>query len=92
VTWPTSIIELETFLAVAELRSFSRAAERLRLTQPAVTGRIKRLEAALGVRLIERTSRRLSLTGDGERSREGAERGPSGVAGAFLRLRCREPW
>ena len=72
--WPASIAELETFLAVAELRSFSRAAEQLCLTQPAVTGRINRLEAALGVRLIERTSRRLSLTGDGEQLQEGADR------------------
>ncbi len=59
--------ELETFLAVAELGSFSRAAEMLGLSQPSVTGRVQRLEGMLGVVLISRTTRRIVLTEAGER-------------------------
>ncbi|WP_428391188.1 LysR family transcriptional regulator [Lichenicoccus sp.] len=71
---PVTISDVETFLAVADLGSFSRAAEQLNVTQPAVTARIARLEAILGVSLIRRTSRRLSLTRQGERLRFGGER------------------
>lgn len=57
--------DLETFLAVAEQRSFSRAAELLHLTQPAVTKRIKRLEATLATLLFDRIGRRVELTQGG---------------------------
>ncbi len=57
--------DLETFIAVAEGSSFSRAAERLNLTQPAVTKRIQRLEASLGTRLLDRIGRRVELTEGG---------------------------
>jgi DNA-binding transcriptional LysR family regulator len=57
--------DLETFLAVAEDRSFSRAAERLHLTQPAVTKRIKRLEESLTTLLFDRIGRRVELTQGG---------------------------
>lgn len=69
-----TITDLETFLAVADLQSFSRAAERLCISQPAVSARINRLEAMLGARLIDRSTRRLSLTTRGEGLRLGAER------------------
>jgi DNA-binding transcriptional LysR family regulator len=59
--------DLETFLTVAELGSFSRAAEMLGLSQPSITGRVKRLEGILGVVLISRTTRRINLTDAGER-------------------------
>lgn len=59
--------ELETFLTVAELGSFSRAAEKLGLSQPSVTGRVQRLERLLGTALISRTTRRIALTDAGER-------------------------
>jgi LysR family carnitine catabolism transcriptional activator len=59
--------ELETFLTVAELGSFSRAAEMLGLSQPSVTSRVQRLEALLGISLISRTTRRIILTDAGER-------------------------
>jgi LysR family carnitine catabolism transcriptional activator len=65
--------ELETFLAVAELQSFGRAAERLRLSQPAVTSRVQRLERVMGVALLSRTTRRVSLTDAGERLRQQAQ-------------------
>ena len=56
---------LEAFVEVAELRSFSRAAERMSLTQPTVSTRIGQLEAQLGVALFERLGRRVALTDAG---------------------------
>lgn len=53
---------LQVFLAVAETGSFSRAAERAFLTQPAISKRIAALEAELGTRLFDRTGRRSQLT------------------------------
>jgi DNA-binding transcriptional LysR family regulator len=57
---------LKTFIAVVELGSFSRAAERLETTAGAVSRRIAALERRLGLRLINRTTRRLGLTEAGE--------------------------
>lgn len=65
--------ELETFLTVAELGSFSLAAKQLHLSQPSVSGRVQRLEYALGAQLLERTTRRVSTTPAGERLRLQAE-------------------
>ncbi len=56
------IAALEVFLAVAETGSFSRAAERAFLTQPAISKRIAALEAELGTRLFDRIGRRIHLT------------------------------
>ena len=57
--------QLETFLAVAEERSFSRAAVRLRRTQPAVSQVIRKLEASVGETLFDRAARDGSLTAAG---------------------------
>ena len=57
--------DLEIFYWVASLGGFRRASERLRTTQPAVSLRIAGLEAKLGVRLIERHPKGLSLTPKG---------------------------
>ena len=57
---------LATFVAVAEHGSFSRAAERLFATQPAVSKRVAALEADLGVALIDRLGRGIRLTEAGE--------------------------
>ena len=57
---------LTAFLAVAESGSFSTAAERLFLTQPAVSKRIAQLEQQLGTRLFDRVGRRIRLTEAGE--------------------------
>lgn len=56
------IAALQAFLAVAESRSFSRAAERIFLTQPAISKRIAALEQSLGTRLFDRIGRRVQLT------------------------------
>ena len=53
---------LQAFLAVAESGSFSRAAEQLHLTQPAVSKRIAALEAQIGARLFDRIGRAIGLT------------------------------
>ena len=57
---------LRAFLLVAESRSFSQAAKRLHLTQPAVSKRIAQLEAQLNVSLFDRIGRRISTTEAGE--------------------------
>ena len=49
--------EIRTFIAVAELGSINAAARQLRLTQPAVTRQIQRLESSLGVTLLDRSAR-----------------------------------
>jgi DNA-binding transcriptional LysR family regulator len=68
------LFQLETFLAVAEERSFSRAAARLHRTQPAVSQAIAKLEAELGEVLLERSSRDGTLTDAGEVLREYAQK------------------
>ena len=60
------LAELQVFLAVAAERSFSRAAERLHRTQPAVSQAIRRLEDELGERLFDRSSKGGRLTEAGE--------------------------
>tara|TARA_B110001454_G_scaffold212011_1_gene228326 strand:+ start:2125 stop:3219 length:1095 start_codon:yes stop_codon:yes gene_type:complete len=64
--------DLQTFLVVADWGSFTRAADHLALTQPAVSNRIRRLEAKLQVRLFRRTSRTVELTPEGSLLREQA--------------------
>ncbi len=59
------LTQLETFLAVAEERSFSRAAVRLNRTQPAVSQVIRKLEASLGETLFDRAARDGSMTAAG---------------------------
>src|SRR6516225_7024731 len=66
--------QLETFLAVAEERSFSRAAARMHRTQPAVSQVIRKLEQAVGEVLFDRAARDGSLTAAGHLLREYALR------------------
>lgn len=57
---------LRTFVTVAEQGTVSRAAQRLRVAQPALSRRISALEASLGLALFDRVRGRLVLTGPGE--------------------------
>ena len=66
--------QLETFLAVAEERSFSRAAVRLHRTQPAVSQVIRKLEESVGETLFDRAARDGSLTAAGVLLRDYAQR------------------
>ena len=63
-----TIRHLRVFVAVCRERGVTRAAQRLHMTQPAVTRAIQELERHYGVRLFERLGRRLSLTACGERA------------------------
>jgi DNA-binding transcriptional LysR family regulator len=75
------LVDLETFLAVAILGSFSAAARQFNITQPSVSGRIQRLEASLGTKLLLRTTRRVELTPRGALLRGEAERTLAGLRG-----------
>ena len=68
------LYQLRTFAAVAEESHLTRAAERLHLSQPAVSGHVKALESELGVRLFERTSTGMALTTAGSELLEHARR------------------
>ena len=57
---------LRAFVTVAETGNFTRAAERLHLTQPAITVQVRRLEESVGKALFERNSQFARLTKDGE--------------------------
>lgn len=61
------IQSLRSFLKVAELGSFTRAAQALSLTQPAISQQIRRMEDLLGVELFARDNRQVLLTLEGER-------------------------
>ncbi|AKG04914.1 LysR family transcriptional regulator [Salimicrobium jeotgali] len=58
--------QLEVFVTVAELENFSRAAERLHMTQPAVSQYIKVLEKSMDARLFDRSNKYVRLTQAGE--------------------------
>jgi DNA-binding transcriptional LysR family regulator len=57
--------QLRTFIVLGEELHFGRAAERLRVAQPALSQQIRRLETNIGFRLFDRTSRRVTLTASG---------------------------
>src|SRR5690242_17241270 len=66
--------QLAAFCAVVERRSFSQAAERLGVTQPAVSLQIQALEKRLGTKLLDRSGRRVEPTEAGMRLYRGAQR------------------
>jgi DNA-binding transcriptional LysR family regulator len=72
---PEPILQLRTFLAVARLRSFAGAARELGVSRSAVSQAMQQLEEQLGVVLLVRTTRSVSLTETGRRLVENA--GPS---------------
>lgn len=59
-------IHLQVFVTVAENKNFSKAAEELHMTQPAVSQYIRKLEESIGVRLLERTNKYVRLNKAGE--------------------------
>ncbi len=61
-----SLRDLEYIVAVAELGSFRRAAERCAVSQPSLSAQVRKLEDWFGVRLFERTTRRVVVTPTGE--------------------------
>lgn len=75
---------LTHFLAVAEEGNFTRAAERLHISQPGISAQIRQLEEELGATLIDRSGRRATLTAVGEVVRAHAESVLAGV-GALRR-------
>lgn len=58
--------EMQVFVRIAERQSFTRAADDLQIPRATVTNLMKRMEARLGARLLERTTRTVRLTHDGE--------------------------
>src|ERR1700730_5242433 len=62
-----SLAETTAFVAVVELKSFTKAAKQLALSPPRVSEMVRNLEDRLGVRLVERTTRSVAASGPGER-------------------------
>ena len=73
---------LRYFIAIAEERSFTRAAERLWVAQPGLSTQIRRLESELGVQLLHRTTRTVRLTEVGEQYVQEVRAGISHLADA----------
>lgn len=59
---PLDLDAVQSFVHIAELGSFTRAAEAMQTTQAAVSLKLKRLEQRLGCRLVERTPRHVQLS------------------------------
>src|SRR3546814_18976023 len=74
MTMNLTLRQLQAFRAVADLGSFSEAAERLHLSQPALSATIRKLEEMLNVRLFDRTTRQIALTPEGAELRRLANR------------------
>src|SRR6478609_329248 len=71
---PASLRQLQYAVAVADTRSFRRAAQQCGVSQPSLSAQLAQLEGALGVRLFERDRRRVLLTPAGEELIERARR------------------
>lgn len=79
--------QISAFLSVAEAGSFSAAAERLGSTQPAVSQAVRDLEGTLGLRLFNRTTRRVNLTEAGLELRDRLQEGVDLLDSALARAR-----
>lgn len=65
------LLELESFLVLCQTRHFGQAAERLHISQPALSKQLQRLEKRVGGRLVDRDTRSFALTTAGEVLRDG---------------------
>jgi len=81
------VLGLEAFVAIGEEGRFQRAADRLFVTQTALTRRLQNLEALLDVKLVERTTRSVALTRIGRDFLPQARRLLADLAGALTELR-----
>jgi len=81
------ILGLEAFLAIAQHGRFTKAARALHITQTALTRRLQQFEGALGVRLVERTTRSVALTPLGERFLPQARRLVGELTAALVEIR-----
>ena len=77
--------KLLSLLKVSELKSYTKAAQQLSITQPAVSQHIKALEQELGVRIFERINGQLVVTKQGEEVAHGGEQPHRRSAGQILR-------
>lgn len=81
-----NLTDIAVFVRVVEEGGFTAAAEVLEMSQPVVSRRITALESRLGVRLLQRTTRRLSLTEAGSELYRRASRGLADIADAELEV------
>lgn len=80
------IRQLEYFLTVGRAGSFTRAAERLYVSQPAVTNAVRSLEEELGIQLFDRSQRLAALTSEGRIFFEHAERIMHGIRSTIAEI------
>src|ERR1700744_1970145 len=85
----TSISDIACFIAVAQTGSFTRAGEDLGTSKSNVGKAVQRLEARLGTRLFQRTTRAVRLTEDGETYLEAARIALEGLNEAEIALAAR---
>lgn len=79
--------QLDAFLALAEQRNFTRAAAQCHLSQPAFSALIRALEDDLGLRLFDRSTRHVDLTGEGQNFLESARRIRGEITAALAAVR-----
>ena len=84
--------QLEYFVAVAEEANFTRAAERIRVAQPAVSVQIQRLEREVGQPLLDRSRRAVRLTAAGEAALPYARAALAAVADSTSRSTNSRNW
>ncbi|HLI10791.1 MAG TPA: LysR family transcriptional regulator [Alphaproteobacteria bacterium] len=79
--------QLQVFVAVAQNQSYTRASRLIGISQPALTGNVRQLEAILDVRLLDRTTRMVRLTNEGQSFLPVAERLISDLQAAIADIR-----
>jgi LysR family carnitine catabolism transcriptional activator len=82
-----SLPRIRSFVAVAEERQFRRAAERVGLSQPALSAQLRELEEYLGAALLSRTTRNVRLTAEGEKFLQRARNILADLESAVLEVR-----